>query len=156
MSKITPFLWFEGRVEEAVELYESVFRNAKVLRISRLGEGPTGPVVLAELEIEGQRLMALNGRPPQHRFNESMSFFVRCETQAEIDHYWSKLTANGGEEQPCGWLKDRFGLSWQIIPATLDRYLGDPDPAKSQRVMQAMLKMRKFDIAALDRAYAGK
>jgi predicted 3-demethylubiquinone-9 3-methyltransferase (glyoxalase superfamily) len=156
MAKITPFLWFQDRLEEAVELYTSVFPNAKVTRMSRMGEGPSGPLMSAAFELEGQAFMAFNGRPPQHRFDESVSFFVRCETQAEVDRYWDRLTANGGEEQPCGWLKDPFGLSWQIVPATLERYLGDPDPAKVQRVVQAMLKMKRLDIAGLERAYAGK
>jgi len=157
MPKITPFLWFDDRIEDAIELYTSVFPHAKVHKITRYGEGaPVSPgkVMSAVFELEGQTFYALNGGP-MHRFSEAVSFFVRCETQAEVDHYWNRLTADGGVEQPCGWLKDKFGLSWQIIPETLERYLSDPDPARSQRVMQAMMQMKKIDIAALDRAYAG-
>jgi predicted 3-demethylubiquinone-9 3-methyltransferase (glyoxalase superfamily) len=150
MQKITPFLWFDGRVEEAVELYTSVFPNTKVGKITRHGD----KVMSASFELEGQAFLALNGGPT-YQFSPAVSFFVRCETQVEVDHYWTRLTANGGAENQCGWLSDKFGLCWQIIPVALERYLNDDDPAKAQRVMQAMLKMTKIDIAALDRAYAG-
>jgi predicted 3-demethylubiquinone-9 3-methyltransferase (glyoxalase superfamily) len=150
-TKITPFLWFHGCIEEALALYTSVFPRSKVGHVAR---GPDGKVFSAAFELEDQSFMALAGGP-QFTFNEAVSFFVRCETQAEVDHYWSKLTADGGSEQPCGWLKDPFGLSWQIIPAALERYLSDPDAAKSQRVVAAMMKMKKIVVADLDRAYAG-
>jgi len=157
MQKITPFLWFDDRIEEAVELYTSVFSNAKITNIMRGGQGApgsSGRVMSATFELEGQAFMALNGGPT-FQFTPAVSFFVRCETQAEVDRYWIRLTEGGGSEERCGWLKDKFGLSWQIIPVALERYLGDSDPAKAQRVMQAMLKMKKLDIASLDRAYAG-
>lgn len=150
MQKITPFLWFDGRIDEALELYTSVFPNTKVGKITRRGD----KVMSASFELEGQAFMALDGGPT-YRPTPAISFFVRCETQAEVDHYWTRLTADGGAESRCGWLVDKFGLSWQIIPVALERYLSDDDPAKAQRVMQAMLKMVKLDIAALDRAYAG-
>ena len=150
MPKITPFLWFDGHTEAAVELYTSVFPNTKVTNITRK---PDGKVMSASFELEGQAFIALDGGP-HYKFTEAVSFFVRCETQAEVDHYWTSLTAEGGSEQPCGWLKDRFGLSWQIIPAALERYFADPDPARVQRVVQAMMKMKKIIIADLDRAAA--
>ena len=145
MQKITPFLWLDGKVEEAVKFYTSVFRNARVVNLNPMS---------AIFEIEGQEFMALNGGP-QFKFNEAVSFFIRCETQDEVDDYWSKLTADGGTESQCGWLKDKFGLSWQVIPNELGRYLGDKDRAKAERVMRAMLKMKKIDIATLNTAYAG-
>ncbi len=145
MAKITPFLWFDGKVEEAVRFYASVFKKTVVTSLSPMS---------ATFEIEGQPLIAFNGGP-QFTFNEAVSLMIQCETQDEVDDYWSKLTADGGAEQPCGWVKDKYGLSWQVIPAVLGRYLGDKDRVKSQRVMQAMLKMKKIDIAALDAAYAG-
>jgi predicted 3-demethylubiquinone-9 3-methyltransferase (glyoxalase superfamily) len=157
VQKITPFLWFDDRLEDAVNFYTSVFPNAKVTNISRYGDAgplPAGTIMTATFELEGQEFMALNGGP-EFTFNEAVSFFVKCENQAEIDSLWNKLTADGGSEQPCGWLKDKFGLSWQIIPNALGQYLGDPDPAKAQRVMQAMLQMKKIDVAALEKAYAG-
>jgi predicted 3-demethylubiquinone-9 3-methyltransferase (glyoxalase superfamily) len=152
MPKITPFLWFDDNLEDALELYGSVFPNAKVGTVTRQGQGK---VLSAQFELEGQAFIGLNAGP-HHKFNESISFFVRCESQEEVDYYWTRLTANGGAESQCGWLEDKFGLSWQIIPVALERYLGDPDPAKAQRVVQAMLQMQKIDIAALDRAYAGE
>ncbi len=151
MKKITPFLWFDTQAEEAMNLYTSVFKNSKVLGVSR---GPDGKVQSVNFELEGQELIGFNAGP-EFKFNESISFFVHCKDQAEVDHYWNKLTADGGEESQCGWLKDKFGLSWQIVPAALSRYLSDPDPVKAQRVMQAMLKMRKIIVADLDRAYEG-
>ncbi len=144
MQKITPFLWFDGRLEEAVRFYTSVFRNARVVDVNPM---------TATFVIEGQEFMGLNGGP-MYRFTEAVSFFIRCETQEEVDYYWKRLT-EGGTEQPCGWLKDRFGVSWQVIPGVLGRYLGDKDRTKAERVVQAMLKMKKIDIAALARAYAG-
>jgi predicted 3-demethylubiquinone-9 3-methyltransferase (glyoxalase superfamily) len=151
MKKITPFLWFDTQAEEAMNLYTSIFKNSKVLGVSR---GPDGRAMSVNFEIEGQELIAFNAGP-EFKFNESISFFVDCKDQEEVDYLWNKLTADGGEESQCGWLKDKFGLSWQIVPAALSQYLGDPDPVKAQRVMQAMLKMRKIVIADLDRAYAG-
>lgn len=157
MKKITPFLWFNDNAEEAMNFYTSVFKNSKILDVSRLPEGtpgPAGKVMTGTFEIEGQEFMALNGGP-EFKFTEAISLFVNCETQEEVDYYWEKLSA-GGEKSQCGWLKDKFGLSWQIVPTALGRLMGDPDPAKSARVMQAMLKMTKLDIAGLQRAYDGK
>ena len=154
MQKITPFLWFDNNLEEAMSFYTSVFKNAKVVNVSRYGDagpGPKGSVMTATFELEGQRFMGLNGGP-HFKFTEAVSFFVSCDTQQEVDELWAKLT-EGGEESQCGWLKDRFGLSWQIVPRALGEMLGDKDPKKSQRVMQAMLKMKKIDIAGLKRAY---
>jgi len=145
MTSITPFLWFANNVQEALAFYKAVFPNAKVKTVSDL---------MAVFELEGQRFHALNGGP-QYRFTEAVSFFISVETQAEVDYFWSRLTADGGEESRCGWLKDKFGLSWQVIPSALGRYLGDPDRTRANRVMQAMMEMRKIIIADLDRAYAG-
>jgi predicted 3-demethylubiquinone-9 3-methyltransferase (glyoxalase superfamily) len=157
MSTITPFLWFDDNAEEAMNFYVEVFGDAKVGEVSRYGEGgpaPAGTVMSATFELRGQQFMALNGGP-EFTFTEAVSFFVSCETQEEVDDLWQKLTADGGEESQCGWLKDKFGLSWQIIPNALGELLNDPDPVKSQRVMQAMLQMGKIDIEGLRRAYAG-
>ncbi len=154
MQKITPFLWFDNQAEEAINLYVSVFKNSKILSVSRYGEagpGPAGTLMTATFQLEGQEFMALNGGP-DHKFTEAISLFVDCKTQEEVDELWEKLS-EGGEQGPCGWLKDRFGLSWQIVPSILGELLGDPDPVKSQRVMQAMLQMSKIDIAGLKRAY---
>jgi predicted 3-demethylubiquinone-9 3-methyltransferase (glyoxalase superfamily) len=148
MKKITHFLWFDDSAEEAMNFYVSIFKNSKVLSVS---PGPNGKAFTVSFELDGQEITALNGGP-EYKFTEAFSFFVNCETQAEVDELWAKLSA-GGEESQCGWLKDKYGLSWQIVPTTLGKLLGDPDPAKSQRVMQAMLKMRKIDIAGLQRAY---
>src|SRR3954464_3859516 len=145
MTSITPFLWFDNNVPEAVAFYKSVFPNAKVETVSDF---------MAVFELEGQRFNALNGGP-QYKFNEAVSFFISVETQAEVDYFWDRLIADGGEESRCGWLKDKFGLSWQVIPSALGRYLGDPDRSKANRVMQAMMQMRKIVIADLDKAYAG-
>ncbi|MET4718974.1 putative 3-demethylubiquinone-9 3-methyltransferase (glyoxalase superfamily) [Bradyrhizobium japonicum] len=145
MTSITPFLWFANNVPEAVAFYKAVFPNAKVETVSDS---------MAVFELEGQRFHALNGGP-QYRFTEAVSFFISVETQAEVDYFWNRLTADGGEESRCGWLKDKFGLSWQVIPSALGRYLGDPDRTRANRVMQAMLQMRKIVIADLDKAYAG-
>lgn len=145
MQKITPFLWFDGKLEEAVKLYATVFHNARVENVSRWS---------AHFVLDGQEIMALNGGP-QFKFNEAVSFYVRCETQDEVDYYWHKLTNDGGAESQCGWLKDKFGLSWQVIPNALGQYLGDRDRTKADRVVQAMRNMKKIDIAALEAAYAG-
>lgn len=153
MQKITPFLWFEKNLEEAVNFYCSVFKDAKITRFSKIEGAPGGPVVTASFQLHGQEFIALQGGP-MFKFNESISFFVRCDTQEEIDYFWSKLT-DGGQAQQCGWLKDRFGLSWQIIPPVLDEMLGDKDLARSQRVMHTMLTMKKIEIAALQKAYQG-
>ena len=156
MPKITPHLWFDDRLEEAMELYVSVFPNSKVIEVSRFeNAGPDGKqqVMTARFILDGQEFMGLNGGP-EFRFNEAVSFYVHCKDQAEVDYYWGRL-GEGGEEQPCGWLKDRFGLSWQIIPEALGEALGDPDPERAQRAMQAMLQMRRIDIAALEKARAG-
>ena len=156
-QRITPFLWFNGTAEEAINTYISIFKNSRIVSITRYGEegpGPSGTVMTATFELEGQQFMALNGGP-QFPFTEAISFLVNCESQQEVDELWDRLTADGGEPQPCGWLKDKYGLSWQIIPSALGRMLGDKDPAKAGRVMHAMLQMTKIDIAALERAYAG-
>lgn len=149
MQKITPFLWFDDQAEEAMYFYVSVFKNSKVLNVS---PGPNGKAFSVTFELDGQEFMALNAGP-QFKFTEAISFFVNCQTQEEVDELWEKLTADGGEESRCGWLKDKYGLSWQIIPTTLGELLGDPDPAKSQRVMQAMLQMNKIEIEGLRQAY---
>jgi len=154
MQKITPFLWFDDNAEEAMNFYVSVFKNSKIGRVTRYGEagpGPKGSVMTATLELAGQEFMALNGGP-QFKFTEAISFFVNCETQKEVDELWEKLS-QGGEKGRCGWLKDKFGLSWQIVPSALGKMLSDADPARSQRVMKAMLQMDKIDIAGLKRAY---
>lgn len=154
MQKITPFLWFDNQAEEAMNFYVSVFNNSKILSVSRYGEagpGPAGEVMTATFQLEGQEFMVLNGGP-DHNFTDAISFFVDCKTQEEVDKLWEDLS-EGGEPGPCGWLKDKFGLSWQIIPRLLGELLNDPDPVKSQRVMQAMLQMSKIDIAGLKAAY---
>jgi predicted 3-demethylubiquinone-9 3-methyltransferase (glyoxalase superfamily) len=155
MQKITPFLWFDGNAEEAVRFYAGVFPEGKVGTITRFGDAgpfPKGTVMTAEVELFGQRFVALNGGP-QYRFTPAVSFFIDCETQAEVDDYWAKLT-DGGKEQPCGWLVDKFGVSWQIVPRVLVRLLTDPDAKKAARVAQAMFTMTKIDIGALERAAA--
>ena len=151
MPSITPFLWYDSQAEDAMNLYASIFPNAKVGNVSRAGDR----VMSVEFELEGQRFMALNGGP-MYKFNESVSFFVSCETQQEIDHYWSKLTANGGEPGRCGWLKDKYGLSWQIVPKAFSKLLGGGDPAATQRVVQAFMQMGKLDIQTLQDAHDGK
>ncbi len=156
MSKITPFLWFDNQAEEAMNFYVSLFKNSKIGNVSRYGEGapvPAGTVMSANFTLDGQDIMALNGGP-QFKFTEAISFFVNCENQAEVDELWNKL-CEGGEPGPCGWLKDKFGLSWQIIPKQLGELMGDPDPEKSRRVMEAMLKMSKIDVPTLQKAYNG-
>ncbi len=154
MPRICPFLWFDTQAEEAARFYVSIFKNSKIVKIARYGEagpGPKGSVMTVVFELERQEFIALNGGP-QFKFTEAISFSVNCETQKEVDQFWEKLS-QGGEEGPCGWLKDRYGLSWQINPVILGEMLSDPDPRKSRRVMQAMLKMKKIDIAALKKAY---
>ena len=148
MQKITPFLWFDGKAEQAMKFYVSIFKNSKIMSVSRNGK----KVMSATFELDGQQFMALNGGPQHFSFNESISFFVSCETQQEVDELWEKLSA-GGEKGQCGWLTDKFGVSWQIIPAALGRMLQDDDPKKAQSVMQAMMQMTKIDIETLRRAY---
>ncbi len=153
MQKITPFLRFDTQAEEAAKFYASVFPNSKILKTARYGEagpGPKGSVMTVEFELDGQRMIALNGGP-QFKFTEAISLSVDCKTQEEVDHYWTKLS-QGGKEQPCGWLKDKYGLSWQVNPAILGELLSGPDAKKAKRVMEAMLKMKKIDIAALKAA----
>jgi predicted 3-demethylubiquinone-9 3-methyltransferase (glyoxalase superfamily) len=155
MQKITPYLWFKDQAEEAANFYTSLFKNSKIGDVSRYGEGgpgPAGQAMVVQFTLEGQEFYALNGGP-EFSFTEAISFLVNCETQEEVDYFWTKLAENGGEESMCGWLKDRFGVSWQIIPSALGRLMGDPDPAKAGNVMQAMLQMRKIVIADLQRAY---
>jgi predicted 3-demethylubiquinone-9 3-methyltransferase (glyoxalase superfamily) len=155
MQKITTFLWFDDQAEEAANLYISIFKNSKILGVSRYGEGSPGQpgkVMTVNFQLNGQEFIALNGGP-EFKFSEAISLYVNCETQAEVDELWVKLIAEGGEESQCGWLKDKFGLSWQIVPTALGGLIGGPDPVKAQKAMQAMLKMKKLDIAALQRAY---
>jgi predicted 3-demethylubiquinone-9 3-methyltransferase (glyoxalase superfamily) len=150
MQKITPFLWFNDNAEEAMNFYVSIFKNSKIGKVTRYGDagpGPEGTVMSATFELEGQPFMALNGGP-MFKFTEAISLFVNCETQAEVDDLWEKLSA-GGEKSRCGWLKDKFGLSWQIIPSALGEALGNKDPEKAKRAMQAMLQMDKIDIERL-------
>lgn len=151
MQKITPFLWFDTQAEEAMNFYVSLFKNSKIGSVTR---GPDGKVFTVSFELDGQPFIGLNAGP-QFKFNEAVSMFVNCEDQTEVDELWAKLTAEGGEESMCGWLKDKFGLSWQIIPKALGELMGDPDPVKAQRVMQAMLQMKKIEVAGLQRAYDG-
>ena len=158
MQKITPHLWFDDKAEEAANFYVSLFKNSKIVSIARYGEEgaevsgrPAGTVMTIEFQLEGQDFMALNGGP-EFKFTEAISFLVNCETQEEVDKFWDKLT-DGGEEQPCGWLKDKYGLSWQIVPTVLGEMLSDKDPQKSERVMKALLQMKKIDIQALKQAY---
>jgi predicted 3-demethylubiquinone-9 3-methyltransferase (glyoxalase superfamily) len=162
MQKITPFLWFDNQAEEAAKFYTSVFKNSKIGRILRYDEasakaagGAVGSVLTVEFEIEGQKFTALNGGP-QFKFNESVSFVVNCKTQEEVDYFWEKLTAGGGRESECGWLKDKFGVSWQVTPTVLIDMLNDKDAKKAGRVMKAMMQMQKIEINKLKAAYAGK
>ena len=164
VQKITPFLWFDDKAEDAVKFYTSIFKDSKIGRILRYGEEtakvsesgrPVGSVLTIEFEIEGQKFVALNGGP-QFKFNESVSFVINCETQEEVDYFWGKLTADGGEESACGWLKDKFGVSWQVTPTVLIDMLHEKDAAKAERVMHAMLQMKKIEIAKLKAAYNGK
>jgi predicted 3-demethylubiquinone-9 3-methyltransferase (glyoxalase superfamily) len=158
MPTITPFLWFDDNLEEAIELYTSIFPDTKVGKMTRYGDAgpmPKGTLMTANFELQGQSFIGLNAGP-HFKFNEAVSFYVRCKTQEEVDLYWSRLTANGGAESQCGWLKDKFGLSWQIVPEALERYLNGPDPAKANRAMQAMLNMQKIDVATIERAAEGE
>jgi len=156
MKRITPCLWFDGNAEEAANFYVSIFKNARITEISRYGDAgplPKGTVLTVAFELDGQPFTALNGGP-QYKFTEAVSFQIYCDTQEEVDHYWDKLVA-GGSEQPCGWLKDKFGLSWQVVPNRLIELIQSPDAAKSQRVMEAMFKMKKIDIATIEAAARG-
>jgi predicted 3-demethylubiquinone-9 3-methyltransferase (glyoxalase superfamily) len=158
VKHITPFLWFDNQAEEAANFYASLIPNSRVHGITRYPEGSPGEpgtVMTVDFELNGQQFCALNGGP-EFQFTEAISFLVNCETQEEVDELWEKLSEGGGEKGPCGWLKDRYGVSWQIVPTILEEYVRDPDPEKSQRVMQAMLKMGKIEIEPLERAYAGE
>ncbi len=155
MQKITPFLWFDDKAEEAMNFYVSIFKNSKIGSVSRYGEagpGPKGTVMVATFQLDGQEFMALNGGP-RFKFTEAISFVVNCETQEEVDYFWEKLIADGGQESMCGWLKDKYGLSWQVVPTILVELFQDKDASKSQSVMKAMLQMKKMDIPTLKRAY---
>jgi predicted 3-demethylubiquinone-9 3-methyltransferase (glyoxalase superfamily) len=160
--RITPFLWFDDQAEEAARFYTAIFPDSKITAVSRYGEAgqeihgrPPGSVMVVAFELDGQPFTALNGGPA-FKFNEAISLVVNCEAQQEVDHYWDKLTAGGDPmAQQCGWLKDRYGVSWQIVPTVIPKYLSDPDPKRSNRVMQALLQMKKLDIAQLQRAYEG-
>lgn len=161
LQKITPCLWFDTEAEEAANFYVSIFKNSRIVRVLRYGEAgheihgmPAGSVMTVEFELDDQRFTALNGGP-HFKFNEALSLEVSCATQDEIDFFWSRLT-EGGEEGPCGWLKDKYGLSWQIVPIVLREMLSDPNPEKTERVTNAFLRMKKFDIELLQRAYAGE
>jgi predicted 3-demethylubiquinone-9 3-methyltransferase (glyoxalase superfamily) len=161
LQKITPFLWFDDQAEAAARFYTGIFKNSKIGRISRYGEAgreahhrPAGSVMVVQFELEGQSFAALNGGP-LFKFSEAISFEIGCETQQEVDYYWDKLSAGGDPKaQQCGWLKDKYGLSWQVVPTVLGALMTDPDPARAGRVMQAMLQMKKLDIAELERAAA--
>jgi predicted 3-demethylubiquinone-9 3-methyltransferase (glyoxalase superfamily) len=156
MQKIVPFLWFDGKAEEAANFYTSIFKHSKILNVKHYGDagpGPEGLVMSVTFELDGEEFIALNGGP-QFIFTPAISFFVNCETQEELDMFWEKLS-DGGEEQGPGWIKDKYGLSWQIVPVVLDEFLNDPDPEKSQRVMNAMQNMIKLDIEQLTEAYKG-
>ncbi|MDI3101307.1 MULTISPECIES: VOC family protein [Streptomyces] len=154
----TTCLWFDGRAEEAARFYVSLFENSSLGAVTRYPEGahqPAGTVLTVDFTANGQRFVALNGGP-EFRFNEAISFQITCDDQKEVDHYWAELTEGGGEEGPCGWLKDRFGVSWQVVPGRLEEMFRDSDPTKVARANQAMMTMRKLDIAALEKAYAGE
>jgi predicted 3-demethylubiquinone-9 3-methyltransferase (glyoxalase superfamily) len=156
-QRIKTYLWFDHEAEEAANLYTSIFKNSKILNVARYGDagpGPKGTAMTVNFQLEGQEYIALNGGPA-YKFTEAISLLVDCETQEEVDRLWNKLTSDGGEESMCGWLKDRFGLSWQIIPTALFRLMSDSDPEKSRRVMEAMLQMKKIDVPTLERAHAG-
>jgi predicted 3-demethylubiquinone-9 3-methyltransferase (glyoxalase superfamily) len=156
-QKITPFLWFDNQAEEAAQFYTAIFKNSRILEVSRYGDagpGPKGSVMVVKFQIAGQEVTALNGGP-RFKFSEAFSFVVSCDNQSEIDEYWSKLTAGGGAEGMCGWLKDKFGFSWQIVPAELGKLMGDKDPKRANRVMAALLQMKKLDIAKLKAAAEG-
>jgi predicted 3-demethylubiquinone-9 3-methyltransferase (glyoxalase superfamily) len=161
IQRISACLWFDGRAEEAAKFYTSIFPSSRIVKISRYTEAgyeihkrPAGSVMTVEFELDGQRFTALNGGP-EFKFNEAISFEVKCRDQEEVDSYWSKLTAGGGSEVQCGWLRDKFGVSWQVVPAEMAELFSDSDPAAAGRAMDAMLKMKKLDIAELRRAHAG-
>jgi predicted 3-demethylubiquinone-9 3-methyltransferase (glyoxalase superfamily) len=161
MQKITPFLWFDDKAEEAAKLYVSVFPDSKITDVARYDDAgakasgrPAGTAMTVSFILDGQKFTALNGGPV-FKFTEAVSFVVSCNSQEEVDHYWNKLTADGGEEIQCGWLKDKFGLSWQIVPDALGEMMGDEDPMKTKRVMEAMLTMKKLDIQILRKAFEG-
>ena len=154
MQKITPFLWFDNQAEEAAKFYTSILKNSRIVQVSRYGDGgpgPKGSVMTVAFELEGQAFTALNGGP-QFKFTDAISFAVDCKSQEEVDYMWARLT-DGGEEGMCGWLRDRYGVAWQIVPTALVEMLNDPDPEKAQRVTEALLKMKKIDIQALKQAY---
>ena len=156
MQRITPNLWFDTQAEEAADFYLSVFKNSRIVSVARYPEGspgPAGTVMTVEFELDGQRFVGINGGP-QFTFDEAVSFQITCEDQDEVDYYWERLT-DGGEESQCGWLKDRFGLSWQVVPGGMEEIFSDPDPKRAERAMQAMLTMRKLDLAALRAAADG-
>jgi predicted 3-demethylubiquinone-9 3-methyltransferase (glyoxalase superfamily) len=162
MQKITPFLWFNDNAEEAINLYTSIFKESKIGKVARYDEAgskaagrPVGSIMTATFQLFGQEFIALNGGP-HFKFTEAISFVVNCETQEEVDYYWENLTKDGGSESQCGWLKDKFGLSWQIVPTILSKLLSDKDGQKSQRAMMAMLQMKKIDITTLQKAAEGK
>jgi predicted 3-demethylubiquinone-9 3-methyltransferase (glyoxalase superfamily) len=156
---ITPCLWFDTQAEDAAKFYCAIFPNSRITSVSRFPEAgqevhgkPAGSVMVAAFELNGQPFTALNGGP-QFKHTEAVSFQIMCETQSDVDHYWDKLAADGGQEGPCGWLKDKFGLSWQVVPVCIPRMMSDPDPAKPKRVMNAFMQMKKLDVAALEKAY---
>ncbi len=153
MQKITPFLWFDKEARQAAKFYTSIFKDSKIKGTDTFSDTPSGAVDVVAIELMGQEFVLMSAGP-QFKFNEAISFVVNCETQDEVDYYWQKLTEGGGQESQCGWLKDKFGLSWQVVPTILGKLLQDKDPAKANRVMQAMLQMRKIDIAGLKKAYA--
>lgn len=162
MQKITPFLWFDDKAEEAVNFYASIFKNSKIGNATRYNAESAaasgrseGSIMTIEFQLEGQDFTAINGGPV-FKFTEAISFSIDCKSQEEVDHFWNKLTEGGGQESQCGWLKDKYGLSWQVVPTVLPEMLKDPDHAKAKRVMEAMLKMKKIDIAALKQAYDGE
>lgn len=155
MQKITPFLWFDKEARQAAKFYTSIFKGSKIKGTDTLSDTPSGAVDVIAVELMGQEFVLMSAGP-HFKFNEAISFVINCQTQKEVDYYWEKLTAEGGQESQCGWLKDKFGLSWQVVPVILNKLLKDKDPAKAKRAMEAMLKMRKIDIQALKQAYAGK
>jgi predicted 3-demethylubiquinone-9 3-methyltransferase (glyoxalase superfamily) len=158
MPNITPFLWYESQAEEAANFYISIFPNSRILKVSRYndaGPGPKGTVMVVQFELDGKPFLALNGGP-HFKFTEAISFTIDCKNQQEVDHYWTKLTADGGQESQCGWLKDKYGLSWQVVPTVLGELMSDPDKEKAKRTMEAMLKMKKLDIPTLQRAHDGE
>jgi len=157
MQRITPFLWFDHQAEQAARFYASIFKNSRIGKLARYGDagpGPKGSVMTVEFQLAGQEFVALNGGP-HFKFTEAISLVVTCKTQAEVDYYWKKLSA-GGKEVQCGWLKDKYGLSWQVVPTVLGKLMADKDPARAHRVMQAMLKMVKLDVKKLKQAAMGK